>query len=235
MTMDVASALTGGFVLGFAGSFHCACMCGGIATGAVMLVDPKNPRDRLAALVTLQAGRVAFYALAGAIFAGAAGMTIMPSLTSGTYKIAQWLSAAALMWVGLSMAGLLPRLALPGPHGQGALATAANRVLAPMRGHPHLMPLALGATWGMTPCPMVYAALIPSALTGSVAGGASWMLGFGLGTVPAVLGTALGLTTLTRIRRWRGAEVVAGLAVAAFGLSSVTAVWPAIAHLCGLR
>lgn len=235
MTMDVASALAGGFVLGFAGSFHCACMCGGIATGAVMLIDPKNPRDRLTALVTLQAGRIMFYALAGAIFAGVAGMTIMPSLTAGTYKIAQWLSAATLMWVGLSMAGLLPRLAMPAGQSQSALATAATRVLGPMRGHPRLMPLALGATWGMTPCPMVYAALIPAALTGSIAGGAAWMLGFGLGTVPAVLGTALGLTALTRIRRWRGAEVVAGLAVAAFGLASVTAVWPVIAAWCGLR
>ncbi len=230
---DPATAILGGFVLGFAGSFHCACMCGGIATGALMLVDPKDKRARIEALLTLQVGRVAFYSAAGAVFAGVAGMTIAPHMTGLTYKVLQWLSAAALMWVGLSMAGLLPGFALPAGAG-GAIANGASRVLAPVRGRPRLMPLALGATWGMTPCPMVYAALIPAALTGSILGGAAWMAGFGLGTVPAVVGTALGLDTLTRIRRWRGAEIVAGLAVALFGLASVTSVWPKIAAWCGL-
>lgn len=230
---DPFSAFAGGLLLGFAGSFHCACMCGGIAASALMLVDPRDSRQRLVALVSLQLGRIAFYATAGGVFAGVAGMTITPELTAASFRLLQWLSAAVLMWIGLSMAGLLPRLALPG--GAGPLAVASTHVLAPLRRHPRLMPLALGATWGMTPCPMVYAALIPAALTASIAGGIAFMAGFGLGTVPAVVGTALGLSTLTRIRRWRGAEIVAGLAVAAFGLASITSVWPALAHFCGLR
>lgn len=229
---DPLSALTGGFLLGFAGSFHCACMCGGIAASALMLVDPKRPAERISALLSLQAGRVAFYALAGGVMAGIAGLTIAPGLTAGTYKLLQWVSAAVLMWIGLSMAGLLPRLALP--TGASPFALASGRFMAPLRGHPRLMPFALGATWGLTPCPMVYAALVPATLTASIGGGITFMAGFGLGTVPAVVGTALGLSALTRIRRWRGAEIVAGLAVAAFGLFSVTAVWPALLHLCGL-
>jgi sulfite exporter TauE/SafE len=229
--MTLAEAGLGGFILGFAGSFHCACMCGGIASGALLIANPKTFPERLAVLFTLQAGRVAFYALAGAIFSGLAGLTIGPGTTAGTYKILQWASAAVLMWFGLAMAGLLPQFALPSA--PAAISGATRRLAGPGSRLAPVMPAVAGFFWGMTPCPMVYAALVPATLTGTMAGGAAWMAGFGLGTIPAVTGAALGVSALSRVRRWRYAEMTAGLAIAAFGLFSITNPLPKLAALCG--
>lgn len=229
-------ALLGGLLLGFAGSFHCACMCGGIASGSLFVLQPKSPAERLALLLRLNGGRVALYALAGGIFAGAAGLTIGPGATASTYKMLQWASAAVLMWVGLATAGLLPRLAMPAR--LGSLAVATQRMIGPGRllGGGRLpggmTPLAMGVAWGMTPCPMVYAALFSATLTGTAAGGMAWMTGFGIGTMPAVIGAALGIAHLGRLRTSRWAEVVAGFAVAVFGLITVFVAWPQGGAFC---
>lgn len=221
---EILGALLGGLLLGFAGSFHCACMCGGIASGSLFVLQPASAAERLLLLLRLNGGRVALYAVAGGIFAGVAGLTVNPTATAGTYKILQWVSAAVLMWVGLATAGLLPRLAMP--ERLGTLALATQRIVGPGRRAGGMTPLAMGVAWGMTPCPMAYAALFSAAFTGSAMGGVAWMTGFGLGTMPAVVGAALGIAHLGRLRTSRWAEVVAGLAVAAFGLFSVFFAWP---------
>lgn len=227
-----AATLFSGLVLGLAGSLHCACMCGGIASGGLFILNPKTPAERIAMLLKLQAGRILCYAIAGAVIASVASLSVVPSMTSTTYRLLQWAGAAVLMWVGLSMTGLVPSLALPSDLGQ--LPRAMDRVLTPLRRHPSLMPYALGVTWGMTPCPMVYAALFSAALTGSGVMGFVWMAGFGLGTVPAVVATALGVSTLSRVRKSRAAEAAAGLAIAAFAMLTVTGAWPKIAAFCGI-
>lgn len=227
---ELLGALIGGLLLGLAGSFHCALMCGGIASGSLFMVQPKTGAERIVMQLRLNGGRIAVYTLAGGIFAGTAGLTIGPGATAATYKVLQWASAAVLMWVGLALAGVLPRLALP--ERLGSLSMATHRILAPARVPASLTPVAMGMAWGMTPCPMAYAALFSAMMTGSIAGGMAWMAGFGLGTLPGVLGAAFGITQLSRLRASRGAEVAAGLAVAAFGLFSATASWPAIAAFC---
>lgn len=228
----LASTLLGGVVLGLAGSLHCACMCGGIASGGLFILNPQTRSERVAMLLRLQAGRILCYAIAGAIIASVASLTINPNLTAASYRLLQWAGAAVLMWVGLSMAGLVPSFALPG--NLNNLPSAADRVLTPLKRYPAIMPYALGLAWGLTPCPMVYAALFSAILTGSALGGFIWMAGFGLGTVPAVIATALGITAISRIRRSRAAETIAGLAIATFGVLTVTGAWPAIAAYCGL-
>ena len=184
-------------------------------------------------LLKLQAGRIFCYAIGGGIIAGIATLTVNPGATSGSFRAAQWASAAILIWMGLSMAGLVPSATLP--IGLSKLPASMDRLLAPVRRHPSVMPYALGITWGMTPCPMVYAALFSAALTGSAIAGVSWMAGFGLGTVPAVVATALGVTSLSRIRSSQGAQTAAGLAITAFAGFTVLGTWPTLALLCGLR
>lgn len=228
--IEVVSALLGGLLLGFAGSFHCACMCGGIASGALFMLRPPGAAERLAMLVRLNGGRVALYALAGGVLAGVAGLSLGPSTTATTYKLLQWSSAAVLMWVGLALAGLVPRMALP--ERLGSLPLAAQRLILPARLPAGVTPVAMGIAWGMTPCPMVYAALLSATMTGTVAGGATWMTGFGLGTVPGVMGASLGIAWLGRLKASRGAEVAAGFAVAAFGLLSVSVPWPRLIAFC---
>ena len=226
--------IAGGFLLGLAGSLHCACMCGGIASGALFILNPETPRQRIATVLLLQAGRISTYALAGGIVAGLASTAIDPASTAVTYRALQWLGAAVLMWIGLSTAGMLPRLALP----IGA-ATPVNAlfepVLATLRRFQRLGPLAIGVSWGLTPCPMVYAALFSAALSGSFAMGALWMLAFGAGTLPGVVGSALGVSYLSRTVRGPAAEMGAGVLIAAFGFATLYFGWPGSSLFCATR
>lgn len=234
--MDALLAIAaGGLLLGLAGSLHCACMCGGIASGALFLLNPSSSRERITQLLLLQAGRITTYSLAGGAVASVASLAIDPNLTAGTFRALQWLAAIVLMWMGLSMAGMLPRLSLAvGGMASvpGTLSAAFGNIVAPLRGHPRAGPFALGLSWGLTPCPMVYAALFSAALTGSFSHGALWMAAFGAGTLPGVLSAALGVSALTRLRRGPGAEIAAGLAIAALGFASLYFGWPTSSILC---
>jgi sulfite exporter TauE/SafE len=79
---------------------------------------------------------------------------------------------------------------------------------------------------------MVYAALFTATLTGSASGGATLMTGFGLGTLPAVTLTALGVTTLARVEAKALARSAIGLAIAVLGFSTVYPSSPTAGLLC---
>jgi len=228
----LATALIGGLLLGLAGSVHCACMCGGIASGALFILNPATPRERLRALLLLQGGRITVYALAGGAVASLLTMAIDPALTANSYRMLQWLGAFVLMWIGLATAGMLPRAAISALAGESGLAAHAGRLLAPLKRQRTLGPLALGFSWGLTPCPLVYAALFSAALMGSFANGMAWMLGFGAGTLPGVIGAALGITRLPRLAKSKTTETIAGLAIAFLGFSSVYFNWLPSALIC---
>ncbi|MEQ1576962.1 MAG: sulfite exporter TauE/SafE family protein [Hyphomicrobium sp.] len=226
--------LAGGVLLGLAGSMHCACMCGGIASGALFIFRPETARQRVTTLLLTQGGRIVTYAIAGGAAASLSSMTVDPNSTAMSYRVLQWLGAVVLMWAGLSTAGLLPRLSIPG--GGGASLTAyLNPVLVRLRKHPRIGPFAVGVSWGFTPCPMVYAALFTAALAGSFAKGALWMLAFGLGTLPGVIGAALGISALSRKGRGPAAEMGAGVLIAAFGFATLYFGWPASNLFCITR
>jgi uncharacterized protein len=229
----LASALLSGIALGFAGSLHCACMCGGISSGCLFMLDPQNRFAQIKTVLELQAGRIFIYGIGGAIVASVASLSISPAATSGSYRALQWAGAAALMWVGLSMARLVPSFQLPA--GFTRLPVSIDRALTPLRRHPRALPFVLGMTWGLTPCPLVYAALFTSTLMGSAFAGFVWMIGFGMGTVPAIVATTLGVSKLAYIRKSQIAQTVAGLAIALFAILTVSGAGDAVSQFCGLR
>ena len=231
--MGLGPTFLSGLALGFAGSLHCACMCGGISSGCMFILDPQGRFEQLKVILKLQTGRVVSYAIGGGIIAGITTLAINPSMTSGTFRVLQLASAAILIWMGLSMAGLTPSGALP--VGLSRLPAAMDRFMKPVRRQPQIMPYALGITWGLTPCPMVYAALFSAALTGSAIGGFTWMAGFGLGTVPAVVATTLGVSKLNNFRRSQAAQTAAGLAIVSFAALTVSGALPALTLLCSPR
>jgi sulfite exporter TauE/SafE len=79
---------------------------------------------------------------------------------------------------------------------------------------------------------MVYAALFTATLTGSALGGGTLMLGFGLGTLPAVTATAFGITTLARVEARAVARGVIGVAIAVLGFSTLYPASPTAGLLC---
>lgn len=220
----------GGFLLGFASTLHCAGMCGGIATSLTLAFGPTDGRQRLRVLMLAQAGRITSYVLVGAVL-GFAGAGLYGAFNqTAAFRVMQWAGAVALVWIGVTMTGLLPMPAAIDRAVAGVSARLA-RALAPFR-HSAMGPYLSGLTWGIIPCPMVYGALFTAMLTGSATGGALIMAGFGAGTLPGVTLTALGLGTLARLDGRRAARAAVGVAIALFGVFTVLPGSPINGILC---
>jgi len=216
----VAGIVAGGFALGLASTLHCAGMCGSLTSAVMLASGPRSPRADAHALTLMHAGRIASYALAGATV-GALGAPAVAWLDRElAFRLVQWAGAVALMWIGLSTAGVLPPLSAL----DRLLAPIADRVAraaTPVQGR-NRAALAAGVAWGLMPCAMVYGALFTALLTGSAVSGAAVMAAFGLGTLPGLIASAAGLRLLSRAGATRGRlRFAAGLAISAAGFLSV--------------
>lgn len=225
------ASFAAGLTLGLASALHCAAMCGCIASSLLIAFEPGRQRSRLSILLEMQLGRVAVYVGLGAAVGvlGSAGYALVPGQSS--YKMIQTAAAISIVAVGLWTAGLLPIPELASAAARGVARRLDALVLTPMRGRT-IGPAAAGLIWGANPCPMVLAALLSAALTGTGLGGATLMAGFGLGTVPAVVASAYGVTRLARLSAGGRGAVAGGLLVAAAGVASIAVSWNQIAAYC---
>jgi hypothetical protein len=226
------------FLVGLAGSVHCAGMCGGIV-GALSLPRPHPPAPamrepafplpvrsstaRAGASLTwvgaYNAGRIASYMTAGGLAGGLAGsaasLASLPALQAGFY----WAANLMLAALGLFLMDAWRGLARVEQAGQALwrhLAPLLRRVNGARANGGRMF--ALGALWGWLPCGMVYSVLVTAMLSGSALGGAGVMLAFGLGTLPmlAALGLAGGRLRVLMARRT--VRLCCGLAILAFGI-----------------
>lgn len=192
--------LVAGLLLGLSSSLHCFGMCSGIAASLHFAadLDPDRPaRELLATTLLINTGRIAGYVIAGAIVGGVGSSVFGAFDQSFSHAVLRWAAAAALGWIGLSILEVLPlpvmlyRMASKVSHAMEVVAGAA-------RLPPSLGLLISGTVWGFLPCAMVYAALFYAMLSGSWLGGTLVMSGFGLGTLPVLIGAGLGLPLLRR-------------------------------------
>lgn len=168
------------FMLGLAGSAHCAGMCGPIA-----LALPTGGRSGWALVpnrVAYNAGRVTTYCLLGVVF-GLIGRSLALA------GVQRWVSIGlgVAILVGLFVArarALTVRFALP----VAWLKSALGRLLRQQDLRSQYL---LGGLNGLLPCGLVYIACVGAAATGGLFSGVQYMLAFGVGTVPMML--ALGL------------------------------------------
>lgn len=219
----------GGLLMGLASSLHCASMCGAIASSLMFAFSTgEGPSDRARALGAAYAGRILMYVAAGMIVGGV-GSAFFGAFDRGSaFIVMRWAGAVALGWIGLSVAGFAPSIAM------------ADRLAAPIAAHlRHAQALpggsgafASGLMWGLMPCGMVYGALFYAMLSGSALGGGAVMAGFGLGTLPSVTAVALGLSSFRRLARGERARVVVGLAIVALAVASVAVPALAAAGFC---
>jgi sulfite exporter TauE/SafE len=213
----------GGALIGLGGSLHCAGMCGGISS-AIVLSTAKSIglKARLATLASAQAGKTLAYVLAGGVL-GAAGASLYGLFDPQAGHMAlQWLGASALVWIGLSMLGIVPASA-----GYDRVLEPVRRWAWSTRRRGHSASALAGLAWGLMPCSMVYSALMFAMLAGSAVGGAAAMLGFALGTVPSVTVATLGVSQLQRLSRTPGARLTVGGGLILLGIG--TLVVPAVA------
>ena len=227
----LASPLIAGALLGLAGALHCAAMCGGLAGSGMLVFSPKSRAQTALTLLAMMSGRIIVYAALGALVAGS--VEFLGTLLSSKPSMVPmpWIGAVLLVWIGLSTAGFFPVLAFP-TSGVTALVYSLDRLLEPLRRMPYLAPFVTGMVWGLAPCPLIYAALLTATLTGSTVNGFLMMLGFGIGTLPAVMLAALGIKVLAKINAGPLAKIAAGLAIAGFGVATVFLHLPVFNAFC---
>jgi sulfite exporter TauE/SafE len=205
---------TGALATGLLGSGHCIGMCGGIVA-AVSLSGARRGGVIVHALYNV--GRITTYVFMGYLV-GWLGLAV--AYTGGfreAGRVFMFVADVFVILVGLGSAGAFRRLNVmtlefAGPVG---ILTALVRPLRKLP--PAAAALPLGLLLGFIPCGFLYAVLLNAALTADPLAGAQVMLGFGLGTAPALFafGSAAHLLG-ARARGWmlRGA----GLAVALMGV-----------------
>lgn len=166
--------IVAGFTLGIAGSVHCAAMCGPL----VVALRPVRTPGRVA---LYHAARVTVYAVAGLI-AGVIGHASQMVGIGRVLSIAAgvWLLMLAARRVGLS-------IALPSNNRVSSSITHALITLRRRTGdRPVAGAITAGALNALLPCGLLYAALTAAIGFGAATSAVSFMLSFGLGTVPAL-------------------------------------------------
>lgn len=168
------------FILGLAGSLHCAGMCGPLALA--LPATGNGTVGYVTGRLAYNLGRITTYALLGVVF-GLLGRSL------SLIGIQRWLSigAGCVILGGLiisTRAGLgTPMVKAVVWLKSGFSALLHRRTLASLG--------LMGLLNGLLPCGLVYAACAGATATGSLASGAAYMALFGLGTVPLMLGLGL--------------------------------------------
>ena len=175
------------FLMGLAGSPHCAAMCGAGCGAAAQACAGRAARGRSLAIMML--GRATSYAAAGAIAAASTGAVRAAS------DVVVWLRpfwtmaqvAAVLLGLSLLWLGRQPRWldALAVRVGGGLRIAFDGR----LRSVPVPVRLwAAGALLVALPCGLLYSALVVAALASSPIEGAGVMLAFSVGGAVMLLG-----------------------------------------------
>lgn len=166
--------------LGLLGSLHCAAMC-----GPLMLALPVAAGGRghfLAGRVIYQLSRISTYALLGVV-AGLVGKSLL------LVGVQRWLSIALGVVILLGFL-LSKKIALSAPVVRfiGKLKFAMGAQLKQR----NLRSLALlGLLNGLLPCGLVYVAMAGAVAQGTLLNGVLFMIAFGFGTLPTMLGISL--------------------------------------------
>ncbi len=184
LNIDAIMELWTAFIVGLFGSLHCAGMCGPIA-----LALPTTAGSKLRLILgrlLYNIGRIVSYMTLGAIF-GLLGQTI--SLAGLQQALSIGLGLILLVGVFMPL-GLSRQLsAVPFFAMMTVKVRSILQTLFRVRSYESL--LAIGFLNGLLPCGFVYVGLAGATSTGSILKGMAYMMLFGLGTVPMMLGIAL--------------------------------------------
>lgn len=131
-------------------------MCGGIgSTLTLTLAGGRPARTQAQTLMIAQAGKAISYVVAGATL-GALGSGVYGLFDRrGAYMVLQWLGAAGLVWIGLSLIGFVPAFA-----GFEAVSAPLRRWAWSNRRTGYWTAGLAGLAWGLLPCGMIYSALL---------------------------------------------------------------------------
>ncbi len=177
------------FLIGLLGSTHCIGMCGGIVGTLNVSVPQSHGPSRLSRIAyhfTYNAGRIASYAIAGAL-AGLIGSQATRFFADSALPIGTVIAGLFMIALGLYLTGWWRGIEAIDKAGQRLwrVVEPMGRRFMPPKTAMHVF--GLGLVWGWLPCGLVYSALVLATVSASPVQGVFLMLGFGLGTLPMLL------------------------------------------------
>ncbi len=224
------SALGAAFLVGLASGAHCVGMCGGIVAaasfraggtrtvasgaGALAVAGPALT-GQLVFHLAFNAGRVASYAVAGAMAGALGSLGLLLDAVVPVQLAMRVLASGLVVLIGLHVAGIGSTVLASLERAGGGLWHAARRMSGGV--FPPDSPakaFAAGGVWGWLPCGMVYGMLA----TGGASRGAAVMVAFGLGTLPNLIAAGLLADRVRRAMQRPAVRQAAGLAIVALGL-----------------
>jgi sulfite exporter TauE/SafE len=189
------SSLISGFLIGIAGSVHCAGMC-----GPLQLLVPSFNKGKRAGnreFISYHSGRIILYMVLG-ILSGLLGLQGFMFQSFQWTSIILGLIMLLLAWIGINNSNKLNTLIL------SKIQQRISSSYQSMRNSPsYLIIFNLGILNGLLPCGMVYFALLNALSSGSLSNSMLAMLGFGMGTLPIFIllnGIGLKLSTYPRLK-----------------------------------
>jgi len=214
--MAVDSVFLSLFIVGLLGGGHCVGMCGGIV-GALAMQEPGS-RPGWMLHLAYNGGRIASYALAGAIAGAVGGLSLLAGPALPLQQALYVAASLMLVAMGFYLIGVTGSLAWAERAGHGIWRRIRPLTARFIPARTVAQALPLGMLWGWLPCGLVYSALVSALATGSAGSGALAMLAFGLGTLPNLL---LAGYVFARFRGFAQAPAVrltSGLLVLGFGV-----------------
>ena len=170
--------------IGIVGSFHCVSMCGPIAL-ALPLKGKSKGKLLLGSLV-YNTGRLLTYALLGGVF-GLIGTFIAMARFQQGLSITLGILIIALIFVP----NWLQHKLSPAHFLSKTIASIKKPMQQLFATPSYPARLIIGVLNGFLPCGLVYMGMAGAMATGNILHGSLFMVFFGLGTFPAMLGVSL--------------------------------------------
>jgi len=174
------------FVIGLLGAGHCIGMCSGIASALSFSISPDK-KNGLLSLLLYNLGRISSYSIAGFVFAASSSLLIVWLGGKESLIYLRIIAAIMMLLLAFYIARIWNGLLIIERSGQ-----ILWRFIKPLA--QYFLPLKnpwlafpLGFFWGWLPCGLVYSTLIWAISSASALNGLVIMLGFGLGTLPAMM------------------------------------------------
>lgn len=215
--LDFNASYLAAFVIGLFSSLHCIGMCGsiiGTLTYSLSQELRNNKRILFSIILSYNLGRVASYAIAGAVV----GLLSLPFSQGIAYRFLQLASATIMAGAGLYIGGWFPRFAYIEKMGSRfwKLIEPFGRKMIPVKTRGQAM--LFGMIWGWLPCGLIYTALALAATTGNIMHSSMTMLAFGLGTLPAVVGVGIMTSLLAKLSKAQLFKQIVGVLFIIFAL-----------------
>ncbi len=206
------------FIVGLMGAGHCLGMCGGIVAALSFAVPDASSFRRFIIILTYNLGRIISYVLLG-VFVGAVGLGADEALSQvTTTPLLRVFAGVMLILMGLYITGWWKALGTLEKLGAGVWG-----IIQPIGGK--MLPVksfsaafSLGVLWGWLPCGLVYSALALALSQADPWASASVMLGFGCGTLPAVVIGGVAGEKFKAYLQLKALRIVMGLSVVLFGV-----------------